>query len=99
MCKCCIRLLFVCLLIIPFSACLAQEDADLWNQACAKIDAGDLAGAAVLFNQLLTDYPSSSKAPGAQLKLAYIKMKTSPDSTVEQLNAFSLVRSKYSPGP
>ena len=77
------------------SAAWAADDDALWDAACAKVDAGDLAGAAELFDQLLQEYPESPKAPGAQLKLAYIKLKTSPDSTQEIIDAFSLVRSRY----
>ena len=89
--------LLVLLLTTPPGA--QADDSDLWSEACAKVDAGDLTGGASLFTRLLTDFPSSPKAPGAQLKLAYIKMKTSPDSVAEQLSAFSLVRSKYSSSP
>ena len=67
----------------------------LWEDACAKIDAGDLAGATDSLNQLLEQYPQSPKAPPAQLKLAYIKIRTNPDATQEILNAFALVRTKY----
>jgi len=99
--KCSIRLLllFVFPLVIPCSLCLAQDDASLWSEACAKADAGDLTGGASLLTRLITDFPSSPKAPGAQLKLAYIKVKTSPDATQELLDAFSLVRTKYASSP
>jgi len=87
--------LLVLLLTTPLGA--QADDSDLWSEACAKVDAGDLTGAATLLNQLLTDFPSSPKAPGAQLKLAYIKVKTSPDSTQELLDAFSQVRPSMRP--
>ncbi len=73
----------------------AADDTTLWEDACAKIDAGELAGATVLLNQLLEEYPDSPKAPAAQLKLAYVKIKTNPESTAEIVDAFSLVRTKY----
>lgn len=92
-------LVFAVLLFLPCSACLASEDATLWGQACAKIDAGDLTGGASLLTRLVTDFPSSPKASGAQLKLAYIKVKTSPDATQDLLGAFSLVRTKYASSP
>ena len=75
------------------------DDSSLWDQALTKIDSGDLMQATALLNQLLTDYPASPKAPGAQLKLAYIKYKTNPDATQELLDAFSQVRAKYSSSP
>ena len=89
--------LLVLLLTTPLGA--QADDSDLWSEACAKVDAGDLTDAATLLNQLLTDFPSSPKAPGAQLKLAYIKVKTSPNSTQELLDAFSQVRTKYASSP
>ena len=71
--KCSMRLLlflvFTVLLVIPYSACFAEDDTTLWSEACAKIDAGDLTGGASLLTRLVTDFPSSPKAPGAQLKL------------------------------
>ncbi len=82
-------------LILHPPAARAADDMTLWEDACAKIDAGDLAGAKDSLNQLLEQYPASPKAPAAQLKLAYIKIRTSPESTGEILNAFSLVRTKY----
>ena len=103
MCKCSIRLLlfqvFVFLLVVPYSACFAEDDASLWSEASAKVDAGDLTGGASLLTRLITDFPSSPKAPGAQLKLAYIKVKTGPDATQELLDAFSLVRARYASSP
>ena len=62
--------LILLLLVVP--AAWATDDS-LWNDALTKIDSGDLAQATVLLNQLLTDYPASPKAPGAQLKLALVK--------------------------
>ena len=69
------------------------------DQALTKIDSGELTQATAILSKLLTDYPSSPKAPGAQLKLAYIKYKTSPNATQELLDAYSLVRTKYSSSP
>ncbi|HET6453769.1 MAG TPA: tetratricopeptide repeat protein [Armatimonadota bacterium] len=94
-----LSLIFAVLFFMLCSSGFASDDTDLWDAACAKVDAGDLTDAATLLNQLLTDFPSSPKAPGAQLKLAYIKMKTSPDSTQELLDAFSQVRTKYASSP
>jgi len=83
-------------LVIWCSAAVrAADDATLWEAAVAKVDAGDLAGASSLFAQLINDYPNSSNAPAAQLKLAYIKIRTSADATQEIMDAFSLVRTKY----
>jgi len=84
----------LCLILLPVAA-VAGDDLALWEGACAKIDAGDLVGAGSLLAQLLEQYPLSPKAPAAQLKLAYIKIKLRPDSTQEILDAFSLVRMKY----
>ena len=94
-----LSLIFAVLFFMLCSSGFASDDTDLWDAACAKVDAGDLTDAATLLNQLLTDFPSSPKAPGAQLKLAYIKMKTSPDSVAEQLDAFSQVMTKYASSP
>ena len=94
-----LSLIFAVLFFMLCSSGFASDDTDLWEAACAKVSAGDLTGGASLLTRLVTDYPSSSKAPGAQLKLAYIKMKTSPDSVAEQLDAFSQVRTKYASSP
>ena len=87
------------LLILTFSPAWGTDDSTLWNDALTKIDSGDLAQAAAALNQLLTEFPNSPKAPGAQLKLAYLKVKTTPTSTQDLLNAFSLVRTKYGSSP
>lgn len=63
--------------------------------ARAKMDAGDLAGAQTLANDLLQQFPNSPNAPGAQLMLGRIRLKTTPDATQDLLTAFSLVRTKY----
>ncbi|MCX6374841.1 MAG: hypothetical protein NTU88_02160 [Armatimonadetes bacterium] len=67
----------------------------MWDAARAKADAGDLLGAQSGFIEFLSLFPSSAKAPGAQLKLAYIKLKLTPDSAQEILDAFSQVRTRY----
>lgn len=87
------------ILLLALSPSLYATDTDLWESAAAKIDTGDLAAARDALTQLIKTYPSSPKAPGAQLKLAYIKMKTSPQSDQEIIEAFSLVRTKYPSSP
>jgi TolA-binding protein len=87
----------ILLLFHPRTA--SASDTTLWDSASAKVESGDLAGAKELFTKLLREFPSSPKAPGAQLKLAYIKMKASPQSDQEMINAFAEVRTKYPTSP
>jgi len=83
------------MLIVCSSAAWALDETAMWDAARAKADAGDLLGAQSGFIEFLSLFPSSPKAPGAQLKLAYIKLKLNPDSAREMLDAFSQVRTKY----
>lgn len=93
----CMFPLLLLFLVVP--PAWGLDDSDLWNAALTKIDSGDLTQATTLLDQLVSQYPSSPKAPGAHLKLAYIKVKTSPDATQDLLDAFSLVRTKYASTP
>ena len=77
----------------------ALDPSAMLESAQAKMDAGDLPGAEALASQLLQEYPSSPKAPGAQLMLGRIKLKATPDATQDLLAAFFLVRTKYPQSP
>lgn len=77
----------------------AVTDLDISQQASAKLESGDLAAAASTYTQLLKSFPDSPKAPDAQLKLAYIKMKLSPKATQEVLDALAQVQTKYPSSP
>ena len=90
-----LSLIFAVLFFMLCFSCFASSDADLWQAACAKVSAGDLAGAAVLLNQLLTDFPTSPKAPASQLELGRIRLRLTPEDTQGLLDAFNLVRTKY----
>lgn len=85
----------IVILIVCSSAAWALDETAMWDAARAKADAGDLLGAQSGFIEFLNLFPSSPKAPGAQLKLGYIKLKLSPDSAQEMLDAFAQVRAKY----
>lgn len=83
-------------MIISQSAVVcALDDITLWEAALTKRDSGNLAEAKLFFEQLLKEQPTSSKAPGAQLSLARIKFKLTPNSTQELVEAFKLVRTNY----
>lgn len=85
----------ICILLACSSAVFALSDTAMWDAACAKMESGDLSGAQALASDLLQQYPSSPKAPGAQLMLGRIEFKIHPEATQELLTAFSLVRTKY----
>lgn len=88
------------LLILMVSPARSAHDSTLWNTAQVKFEAGDLTQAATLLNQLLTQYPSSPKVPGAHLKLAEIQRLTHPDATTaESIKALSQVMSDYPSSP
>lgn len=90
-----LSLVFAVLVLSSCLSCFAATDSELWQSAKAKIDAGDLDGAAALLNQLLTEFPASTKAPGAQLELGRIRLQLTPEDTPGLLSAFELVKSKY----
>lgn len=77
----------------------AATDATLWDSATAKVEAGDLTAAKTLFTQLLQVYPTSPKAPGAQLEVARIGWKSGSKSDAELISAFAEVRTKYPSTP
>ena len=59
-----------------------------------------LAGAAALFNQLISQYPNSAKVPGAKLKLAEIERLANPNAgTDESIGALSDVMEQYPASP
>jgi len=90
-----LSILFLCMTCFVWGA----DDATLWDQAQAKYQSGDLSEAADLLSQLLDQFPSSPKAPPAQLQLARIKLKQTPEDTQGLLTAFNLVKTKYPSSP
>ena len=96
----CVILTVAGLLLFSHPATIqAMDDGQIWDAAVATMDSGDTSQAAKLFSQLLQQFPSSPKAPGAQLKLAEIKRKTDPDATKELIQAYSLVTNSYPSSP
>lgn len=76
------------------------DDNSLWDSAMAKFEAGDLQGAAALFNQLISQYPNSPKVPGAKLKLAEIERLANPNAgTDESIQALAEVMEQYPASP
>lgn len=88
----------IMLLVLSLGA-WALDDNAMLDSARAKMSAGDLTGAQAAASALLEQFPLSPEAPSAQLMLADIKLKTTPDDTQDLLSAYSLVRSKYPTSP
>ncbi len=89
----------ILILIICSLSAWAADDSIMLDSARARLDSGDLAGATALANDLLRQFPASPKAPSAQLMVARIQYKNTPDATGDLLSAFSLVRMKYPASP
>lgn len=91
----CFSVTAVILSIVVSIPAYATSDDDLWSAACAKVNQGRLAEARPIFKRIVDFFPASRRAPGAQLKLAYIKMRLDQPTRQDMLDAFSAVKQKY----